>query len=97
MPATDDRDYDETRARCELPQMEIDIVHRRTREGDAELIAISLQMFPAAQAFDRLVAMSDPFRFWGQLAEAAWWPWLQGLPTSVARFRQVPSPQIKPS
>jgi hypothetical protein len=79
VPAIKDHDVEEIRARCQLPQMDIEIIHRIANDGDAEFIAISLQMVPLSQRFERLVEMSDPFRFWGQVAQAAWWPWLQAL------------------
>ncbi len=90
MSAMEDRDFEETRAHCRLPQMDIDIVHRRAREGDGEFLAISVEIMPFSRVLDRLAAMSDPFRFWGQLAEAAWWPWLQGLRALSSQTARVP-------
>ena len=79
MPAMKDRDVEEIRARCQLSQVDIEIVHRIAPDGGAEFIGISLQMVPLSQGFERLIEMSDPFRFWRQIAQAAWWPWLQAL------------------
>ena len=90
MPATKDRDVEETRARCELPQMDIEIIHRIFPDGDAEFIGVSLQMVALSQRFERLIEMSDPFRFWGQVAQAAWWPWLQAL-RAVSAHPALPS------
>jgi hypothetical protein len=94
MSAVEDRDLEEIRAYCRLPQMDIDIVHRKAREGDREFLAINIELIPFSQGLDRLVAMSDPFRFWGQLAGAAWWPWLQSLraiSSQPAGVRRLPS------
>ena len=52
MPAIEDRDFEEIRAFCPLPQMDIDIVHRRSR-GTGELLMISVEMLPFPQRLDR--------------------------------------------
>lgn len=85
MAAMKDRDVEEIRARCQLPQMDIEIVHRIFHDGDAEFIGISVQMVPLSQRLERLIEMSDPFRFWAQFTQAAWWPWLQAMRTVSAR------------
>ena len=90
MPARDDDDFEETRAYCRLPQMDIDIVHRRARAGDGEFMTINVEIVPFSERFDRLFAMSDPFRFWGEMAELAWWPWLQGLRFLSPQDRRLP-------
>mgnify|MGYP001600348447 FL=1 len=73
------RDLQETRASARLPHLDIDIVHRRAREGDAEQILISLQATPSFQAFGQVLEAANPFEFWARLAETAWAPWLQAM------------------
>jgi len=77
MSAIEDRDVEEIRAHGQLPNAEVEIIYRRARETNAEFIGISIQTMPFS--FDRWIAMSNPFQFWGQLAAAAWMPWLQGV------------------
>jgi hypothetical protein len=75
MAAIDERDVDETRAHARLPQMDIEVVHRKAREGEREFVAVKVELL----SMERLAAMSDPFRLWGQMVALAWWPWLQGM------------------
>jgi hypothetical protein len=77
MAAMKDRDFEEIRARCQLPQMDIEIIHRMYPDG--EFIGISLHTVPLSQRLERLIEMSDPFRFWAQFTQAGWWPWLQAM------------------
>lgn len=86
-------DAEEVRARGGLPNADIDIVYRRSRDNDAAFIGISIRALPVSQAFDRWLAMSDPFRFWGQLAALAWQPWLQGLPPAARPSHSLALPR----
>ncbi|MEZ5832568.1 MAG: hypothetical protein R3D05_15450 [Dongiaceae bacterium] len=84
MAAVEDPDFDETRAHARLPQMEIEIVRRAARDSDRESVTVTVELVPFPmlsfpQGLERLIALSDPFRFWGQMIEAAWQPWLQAL------------------
>ena len=74
-----DKDFDETRATGRLANFDVDILHRRARTGDAELLAISLQPVAALEAYSRLLAAANPFLFWMRVAEFAWAPWLRAL------------------
>ena len=65
-----------TKATAHLPGLDIEIVHRRSRGGDAEQISINLQAVPSFEAFGRLVESTNPFAFWTQVMQAAWLPWL---------------------
>lgn len=89
----EDADAEEVRARGWLPNADIDIVYRRSRANDAAFIGISIHAFPASQAFGRWLAMSDPLRFWGQLAALAWQPWLQGLPPAARPSHSLAPPR----
>lgn len=91
MPTVEDRDFGETH--CRPPRMNIDIVHRRACAGDREFLAINVGLIPFSLGLDRFFAMNDPFRFWGLLAEAAWWPWLRGpraITSQSDRVRRLP-------
>jgi hypothetical protein len=86
-------DAEEVRAHGRLPNADIDIVYRRSRDNDAAFIGISIQAFPFSQALDRWLAIGDPFRFWGQLAALAWQPWLQGLPPAARASHSLAPPR----
>lgn len=82
-------DDDTTRATARLPGLEIDIVHRRSPAADAEQISINLQAVPSLEAFGRFLQTANPFAFWAQAAQMAWFPWLGAasvlmLPWNVA-------------
>jgi hypothetical protein len=90
-------DDDTTRATARLPGLEIEIIHRRSPTADAEQISISLQAGPSFEAFGRFLQTANPFVFWAQAAQMAWFPWLGAasvlmLPWSVAS----PPPKLGP-
>jgi len=74
--ATRGREVDTTTATAHLPGLDIEIVHRRLPDGDAEQILISLQAVPSFEAFGRYLKAVNPFVFWAQAARLAWFPWL---------------------
>ena len=75
MPDRHDED-ETTRATARLPGLEIEIVHRRLPDADAEQISINLQAMPSFEAFGRFLETANPFAFWARAAEMAWMPWL---------------------
>ena len=70
------RDSDMTRARAQLPGLEIEIVHRLSPNRDVELLSINLQAVPSFEAFGRWVEAMNPFVVWMQTAQLLWSPWL---------------------
>ena len=66
-----------TRATARLPGLDIEIMHRRAVEGDAEQISINLRAAPSFEAFGRTLELANPFAFWAQAAQLAWLPWLE--------------------
>lgn len=92
--ATSGNEIDATKARAHLPGLDIEIVHRRSPQGDAEQISINLQAVPSFEAFGRFLETANPFAFWAQATRLAWFPWLAAahavmLPPSPA----PPSPK----
>src|SRR5215212_8590759 len=81
--------YDETRARARLPNLDIEILHRRPWEGNEEQLVVMLRAVPAFEAFGRLLEVSNPLLVWTRMMEAAWSPWVHGLTTAR-------SPSLKP-
>jgi hypothetical protein len=65
-----------TRATAHLPGLNIEIVHRRLPNADAEQISIHLQAMPSFEAFGRFLEAANPFAFWVRAAQLAWEPWL---------------------
>lgn len=84
---------DETRATARLPHLDIEIVHRRLPEEQAEQLAISLRARPSFDIFARYLDLqaalwpwlaAHPWLAWQRLLQAAWRPWL-GPSGSVIR------------
>jgi hypothetical protein len=67
-----------TRATASLPGLEIEIVHRRRRETEAEALSITLQATPSFEAFGRSLEAANPFAFWTQAMQLALLPLLGG-------------------
>lgn len=85
---------DETRAIARLPHLDIEIVHRRLPEEQAEQLAISLKASPSFDAFGRYLDAQAalwpwfgvyPLLAWQRLLRAAWQPWLGTHPTALGR------------
>jgi hypothetical protein len=94
---TDQRtDNGTTRATASLPGLEIEIVHRKSQEADAEAISINLQAVPSFEAFGKFIGTANPFAIWAQAVRMVWFPWLGAtsalmLPWSGGRV-QLTSP-----
>jgi hypothetical protein len=78
-----------TRATARLPGLNIEIIHRRSLNGEAEQISINLQAMPSFEAFGRFLETANPFALWAQAVQLAWLPWLNvarsvSLPRSIA-------------
>jgi hypothetical protein len=82
---------DATRATARLPGLDIEIVHRRAVEHDAEQIAIYLRAAPSFEAFGRALEAANPFGFW---AQAAWQPWLAATTWAMALPVRLGMPQL---
>ena len=82
-------EYDETRATARLPNLDIEIVHRRPWEGNEEQIIVMLRAVPSFEAFGRLLEVSNPLLVWTRMMEAAWSPWVRGISTA-------PAPSVRP-
>jgi hypothetical protein len=82
-------DYVETRAIGCLPTANIEIVHRRARDGQEEQMSITLRAVPSFEAFGRFVENANPFFFWTQMMQAAWAPWVSGLMGSALPDHQA--------
>jgi len=72
-----DSDTETTRASAQLPGLDIEIVHRRSPDGGAEQLTVTLQAAPSFDAFARYLEAANPFAFWMQTAQLGWWPWLE--------------------
>lgn len=91
--ATTESEIDTTKARARLPGLDIEIVLRRSPEGDAEQISINLQAVPSFEAFGRLLEQANPFAFWVQAARLAWLPWLEAAHAVMLPPRSTPAPR----
>jgi hypothetical protein len=84
-------DYDETRVVARLPNVAIEIFHRRPWQGNEELLTITLRAVPSFDAFFRDVAAANPLLLWLHAVETAWAPWIRqgatGQPVQLAQER----------
>jgi len=69
-------DYDETRAVAHLPNLDIEIFHRRPWQGDAEILSITSRATPSFEAFGRFLETTNPMVLWMRMMGKAWSPWL---------------------
>ena len=53
-------EYDETRATVRLPNLDIEILHRRPWEGNEEQLVVMLRAVPSFEAVGRLVGGQQP-------------------------------------
>jgi hypothetical protein len=95
--ATQASDFDATKATAHLPGLDIEIVHRRAPDGDAEQISINLKAVPSFEAFVRPLESANPWAFWAEATRLAWLPWLEtahlmGLPWGEVRSLPEASP-----
>jgi hypothetical protein len=54
---------DAAKATARLPNLDIEILHRRSPNGDSEQISIVLQAVPSFEAFGRFIEAATPLRF----------------------------------
>jgi len=80
-----------TRATARLPGLNIEVVHRRSPDGDSEQISINLQAVPSFEAFGRFLEAANPFTFWAQAGRLAWLPWLEAVRAAMLPFSSAPS------
>lgn len=70
-------DFNETKAVAHLPNLDIEILHRRPWHGNEELVTITLRAVPSFDAFFRAVEAANPLLFWMRAVETAWAPWIR--------------------
>lgn len=85
-----------TRATAHLPGLDIEIVHRRSPQADAEQISIHLQAVPSFEAFGRFLETANPFAFWARTAQMAWLPWLGAARALMPPSLAAPEAPAKP-
>lgn len=86
-------EFNETKAVAHLPNVDIEIFHRRPWQGDEELLTITLRAVPSFDAFFRAVEAANPLLFWMRAVETAWAPWLRLADAArPARLTQEPRP-----
>lgn len=82
-------EFDETKAVAHLPNLDIEIFHRRPWQGNEELLTITLRAVPSFDAFFRAVEAANPLLFWIRAVETAWAPWMRladaAKPTRLAQ------------
>ncbi len=73
-------------ATARLPGLDIEVVHRRSPDGDREEISINLQAVPSFETFGRFLEAANPFVFWAEATRLTWLEAARALmPSSAAR------------
>ena len=89
-----DSGIDATKASARLPGLDIDIIHRRSQNGDWEQMSVNIRAAPSFEAVGRSFEAADPFTLWMQAARLMWMPWLlmaQTMMLPESRLRTIPS------
>jgi len=81
------------RATARLPGLEVEIIHRRLPDADAEQLSINLQAVPSFEAFGQFLQAANPFAFWAQAAKFMWFPWL-GAASALTLPQASPPPKL---
>ena len=89
--ATQQSEIGATKATARLPGLNIEVVHRRSPDGDSEQISINLQAVPSFEAFSRFLEDANPFAFWACASRLAWLPWLQAARLAMLPFSGAPA------
>lgn len=84
------REPEPMRATAHLPGLEVEIVHRRSAEGDREQISITMQAVPSFAAFEQYWRAINPFALWAEAARLAWAPWLSSTRMTTLPFADPP-------
>jgi hypothetical protein len=71
--------------------LDIEIVHRRSRSGDAEQISINLKAVPSFEAFGRFLEAANPLAFWSEAARLARLSWLEAVRVMTLPWDGTPS------
>jgi hypothetical protein len=58
-----------TRATARLPGLDIEVIHRRSLNDEAEQVSINLQAMPSFEAFGRFLESANPFALWAQAVQ----------------------------
>ena len=76
-PAMPISKYDDTWATARLPNVDVDILHRRRWSGGTEQLRVTVRVLPPAETFGSLLEISNPLLVWMRMMmEAAWPPWM---------------------
>lgn len=67
---------DAIKASARLPGLDIDIIHRQSRDGDWEQVSVNLRATPSFEALGRSFEAADPFTLWARTVCLMWMPWL---------------------
>jgi hypothetical protein len=90
-PAAPQSEIGAIKATARLPGLNIEVVHRRSPDGDSEQISINLQAVPSFEAFGRFLEAANPFAFWVQAGQLAWLPWFEAMRAAMLPFSSAPA------
>lgn len=70
-------DLDTVTATARLPNIDIEVVHRRSPDGSSEQISVNVQAVPSFEAVGRYLEATNPFAFWMEATQLVWMSWMQ--------------------
>jgi len=70
-------EFDDTKMVAHLPNLDIEVIHRRSWEGNEEMLLITLRATPSFEAFFQFLDRTNPFALWARAIEMTWAPWLR--------------------
>jgi hypothetical protein len=84
---------DETKLTAHLPTGNVEMVVREHRDGDSDVMMISIRATPGFQALGQslnpmALMWANPMGLWMKMAELAWRPWLGAL--GAPGYRALP-------
>jgi hypothetical protein len=72
-------------------RLDIDIIRRRSPDGDWEQVSINVRATPSFAASARVFETANPLAFWAQAAPLMWMPWLLAAQTMMRSPNQAKS------
>jgi len=84
------------RTTTRLPGLDIEVLHRRSPDGDREEISVNLLVVPSLEAFGRFLGATNPFAFWAEATRLTWLEAVRALMSSNADQTPVKGTNVLP-
>ena len=84
------------RTTTRLPGLDIEVLHRRSPDGDREEISVNLLAVPSLVAFGRFLGATNLFAFWVEATRLTWLEAVRALMSSNADQTPVKGTNVLP-